>query len=180
MSKDTTVSTTKKAEPKTILGFAWDAIAGIITLNRNDVKVIKSDLAELNEQVVTAGLEPMELETYINNKFNRLLPGKYNGYKLGGESAGIRNVTESIQAVHDSVEKAVRDCDDCVIVDGQPYLPDSKGNYKKPVLTFTVRANKNLGMTKDEVQSFINEEVAKVLNATDSELENTSDEVINQ
>ena len=179
-NKMNTENTKTKEAPKTLLGFAWDSIKGLVTVNRNQMKVIKSDLETINETVTGAGLEPMELEAYIENKFKKLIGSKYKGYNLTGEGGSIRNVTPSIQAVHDNLDKFVRSLPDAVVVDGQVYLPDSNGNYKKPVLTFTVRADKNNGMSKDDVQQFINNEIAKATSETETVLTETDNEVINQ
>ena len=179
-NKMTTENTKTKEAPKTLFGFAWDAIKGFITINRNQMKVIKSDLETINETVTSSGLEPMELESYIKLKFDKLIGSKYNGYNLTGEGGSIRNVTPSIQAVHDNLDKFIRTLDDAVILDGQVYLPDSNDNYKKPVLTFTVRADKNNGMSKDDVQQFINDEIAKATSETEAVLTETDNEVINQ
>ena len=179
-NKMNTENTKTKEAPKTLFGFAWDSVKGFITLNRNQFKVIKSDLETMNEAVTDHGLEPMELDTYIENKFTKLIGTKYKGYNLTGEGGSIRNVTESIQAVHDKLDKFVRSLPDAVVVDGQVYLPDSNGNYKKPVLTFTVRADKNNGMSKDDVQQFINNEIANAKSETETVLTETDNEVINQ
>ena len=173
-------NTKTKADPKSLFGYLWDAVTGKITINRNQMKVIKSDLETINETVTDAGLEPMVLDVYIDNKFTKLIGTKYKGYTLTGEGGSIRNVTPSIQAVHDKLDKFVRTLDDAVILDGQVYLPDSNGNYKKPVLTFTVRADKNNGMSKDDVQQFINNEIAKAKSETETVLSETDNEVINQ
>ena len=175
-----TENTKTKAEPKSLFGYVWDSVKGQITINRNQMKVIKSDLETINETVTDAGLPSMEIETYIENKFKKLIGSKYKGYNLTGEGGSIRNVTPSIQAVHDKLDKFVRTLDDAVILDGQVYLPDSKGDYKKPSLTFTVRADKNNGMSKDDVQQSINKEIAKATSETETVLTETDNEVINQ
>ena len=173
-------NTKTKADPKTLFGYTWDAVKGLVTINRNQMKVIKSDLETINETVVASGLPVMELESYIKVKFDKLIGSKYKGYKLTGDGGSIRNVTPSIQAVHDELDKFIRTLDDAVVLDGQVYLPDSNDNYKKPVLTFTVRADKNNGMSKDDVQQSINKEIAKAISETETVLTETDNEVINQ
>ena len=179
--KDTTTTTTTKSEPKTISGYTWNGSLGIVTVNRNQLKGIKLDLDVLNTTIEEmGGTETLDLETYMNNKFKKLIGSKYKSYTLTGEGGSIRNVTPSIQDAHDNLDKFVRSLPDAVIIDGQVYLPDAKGNYKKPVLTFTVRADANKGMSKEDVQKQINEEVLKVVESTEDVLTENKNEVINQ
>jgi len=177
--KETT--TTTKDAPKTIAGYVWNELNGVITVNRNQLKGIKLDLEVLNTTIEEmGGTDPMPLETYMNNKFKKLIGSKYKSYTLTGEGGSIRNVTPSIQEAHDNNDKFVRSLPDAVVIDGQVYLPDNNGNYKKPVLTFTVRADANKGMSKEDVQKQINDEVAKVVASTEDVLTETDNEVINQ
>ena len=172
---------TTKAAPKTIQGYVWDAISGIVTINRNQLKGIKADLDVLHNTIRDLGGNDFpELETYIDNKFSRLIGTKYKSFKFTGEGGTVRNVTPSIQSAHDELDKLVRTFDDAVIIDGQVYLPDAKGNYKRPVLTFTVRADKNRGMSKEDVQKQINEEVFKLVTSTKDVVTENDNEVINQ
>ena len=179
MSNEKTATT--KTAPKTIQGFVWDAINGIVTINRNQLKGIKADLDVLHNTIRDlGGSEFPELELYIDNKFSKLIGTKYKSFKFTGEGGTVRNVTPSIQSAHDQLDKLVRTFDDAVIIDGQVYLPDAKGNYKRPVLTFTVRADKNRGMSKEDVQKQINDEVAKVVKSTEDVITENDNEVINQ
>ena len=173
-------ATTKEA-PKTISGYLWNELKGIVTVNRNQLKGIKLDLEVLNTTIEEmGGTETLPLEKYMNNKFTKLIGNKYKSYTLTGEGGSIRNVTPSIQDAHDNLDKFVRSLPDAVIIDGQVYLPDAKGNYKKPVLTFTVRADANKGMSKEDVQKQINNEVVKVVSSVKDVESETENEVINQ
>ena len=179
-------NTTKTKDPKSINGYAWDALKGLVTLTRNQNNNFKIGLENLHESILefNPDAELPTLEHYINLTLKKTIGNAYKTFSLKGEGGTIRNNTPSIQSVYDGVASLIKACDDHVIVNGVPMLPNANGDYKPVSLSFTVRKDDNNGLSAKDVQSNINKTVTKLLGETSEVIEDaeteTDNEVINQ
>ena len=162
---------------KTVKGYLFNALSGVVKINRNQAAEVRSDLLLLNEQLTDLGQPAMDEKTYIDRKFSQLfkkVSKKSNGFKSyefkGSNNGGLKNAPDPMKELYKSFMALVEKMPESVQLDGNWYIPDSKDDYKRPQFTNTMRKNDNNGNSKDDEQKRINKEVQRVLNATVSEL----------
>ena len=172
-----TETTTIENAFKTVKGYLFNAFSGVVKINRNQAAEVRSDLLLLNEQLKELGQPAMDEKFYIDRKFSQLfkkVSKKSNGFKSyefkGSNNGGLKNATEPMKELQKAFMALVEKMPESVQLDANWYIPDSKGDFKRPQFTNTMRKNDNLGNSAEDEQKRINKEIQRVLDATVSEL----------